>query len=141
MKSGYWNGVMTGFEKWFVTTNMTLVAFYDVGHLKGPVWRAQEENGFLVADNLEMNGENVLYIYPGFQVGLFGHFHYGEMVSARPVGITGFTCEHGMMRPHWNFMSHNSHEYTYDPAADEVLSLDPLLKDPLEEEWVEIQTR
>ena len=80
---------MTGYEKWFLTMNMTIVASFNRGNLQGPVWRMLEENGFLVANNLEMNGKEVLYIYPGFQLGLFGHFEYGKMVDAQPVYIEG----------------------------------------------------
>ena len=80
---------MTGYEKWFLTMNMTIVANFNQGNLQGPVWRMLEENGFLVANNLEMNGKEVLYIYPGFQLGLFGHFEYGKMVDAQPIYIEG----------------------------------------------------
>ena len=80
---------MRGYEKWFLTMNMTIVASFNQGNLQGPVWRMLEENGFLVANNLEMNGKEVLYIYPGFQLGLFGHFEYGKMVDAKPVYIEG----------------------------------------------------
>ena len=80
---------MTGYEKWFLTMNMTIIAKFNHGKLQGTVWRMLEENGYLVADNLEMTGPDVLYIYPGFQLGLFGHFENGKMVDATPVFIEG----------------------------------------------------
>ena len=80
---------MLGFEKWFLTMNMTLIANFEHGILNGEVWRPLEENGFLVSDNLEMDGQNVLYIYPGFKLGLYGHFDHGKMISAREVKILG----------------------------------------------------
>lgn len=64
-ENGYWNGPIQGYEKWFLTMNMTLVANFKHGKLIGSVWRLLEENGFMVSDNLEMDGKNVLYIYPG----------------------------------------------------------------------------
>ena len=82
---------------------MTLVAFFQQGKLKGPVWRLLEENGYLVADNLEMNGDSVLYIYPGLKFGLYGQFQYGQMVSGVPVKIIGFTCENGILKPYHEF--------------------------------------
>ena len=86
---GLWNGPMIGFEKWFLTMNMTLIANFDHGLLEGKVWKLLEENGYLVSDNLEMHGNEVLYIYPGFEMGLYGEFYYGKMVSAKPVEISG----------------------------------------------------
>jgi hypothetical protein len=53
----------------------------------------------------------------------------------------GFECESGMFRPIWSYMPHNSNEYTYDPAADGIMSMNPLMKDPLEEEYLEIYPR
>lgn len=72
-----------------MTMNMTMVAYYHQGHVQGPIWRLLEENGYLISDNLEMNGPNVLYIYPGLGLGLYGHFEHGQMRSAQPVNITG----------------------------------------------------
>ena len=88
-KNGLWHGIMLGFEKWFLTMNMTLIANFEHGFLNGEVWKPLEENGFLVSDNLEMDGQNVLYIYPGFNLGLYGHFDHGKMISAREVKILG----------------------------------------------------
>ena len=89
VRDGLWNGIMIGYEKWFLTMNMTIIAKFNHGKLQGTVWRMLEENGYLVADNLEMNGPDVLYIYPGFQLGLFGHFENGKMVDATSVFIEG----------------------------------------------------
>lgn len=68
---------------------MTMIAYYDHNQLKGPVWRLLEENGYLISDNLEMNGDKVLYVYPGLYFGLFGRFSDGKMISAKPVVVTG----------------------------------------------------
>merc|ERR1712156_496509 len=65
VRNGFWHGIMTGYEKWFLTMNMTIIAKFNHGKLQGTVWRMLEENGYLVADNLEMTGPDVLYIYPG----------------------------------------------------------------------------
>jgi len=144
VQNGFWNGIMIGYEKWFLTMNMTIIAKFNHGKLQGKVWRMLEENGYLVANNLEMTGPDVLYIYPGFQMGLFGQFENGKMVDATPVFIEGFQCEDGMMKPTWKFMPHQNH-FSYDPAAgtnssdSNFLSSNPLLKDPLEDYWVEFQ--
>lgn len=94
---------MRGFERWFLTTNMTIVAHYDAGQLKGPVWRLLEENGFLVSDSLQMDGPDVLYVYPGFKIGLYGQFKHGEMFAAKPVNI------HGKCRALHKFISIHVH--------------------------------
>lgn len=47
--------------------------------------------------------------------------------------------EHGVMRPLWKFMEGNKATYTYDPSSKTQLASNPLLKDPLEEYWVDIQ--
>ena len=87
--NGLWHGPVIGFEKWFLTMNMTLIANFNHGQLIGEVWKPLEENGYLVSDNFEMHGKNVLYIYPGFELGFFGEFNYGKMVAAKPVKILG----------------------------------------------------
>ena len=69
--------------------NMTMIAQFQNGELIAPVWRLLEENGFLIANNLEMNGDDVIYIYPGFELGLYGRFEFGKMVDAKPVFIEG----------------------------------------------------
>ena len=136
-----WNGVWTGFEKWFSHMNMTLVVNFNHGLLEGPVWKMKEENGFMVSDNIEMNGSNVLYIYPGLEIGLFGVFTNSEMVSAKPVKIEGFQCVHATMKPIWTaIISDDDDEvFSFDPSGDGIMSLDPLLKDPLESGWLEVQ--
>merc|ERR1711983_564896 len=118
--------------------NMTLIAYYQKGRLQGPVWRLLEENGFLVSDNLESNGTS-MYIYPGLKFGLYGEFSKGKMVSAKPVKITGFTCLNEMLKPQFEFYD-NVNEFAYDPASSDKLSSNPTLRDPLEEEFLEVQT-
>ena len=138
VKNGYWDGIATGHQKWFLTMNMTLIAYYQKGRLQGPVWRLLEENGFLVSDNLESNGTS-MYIYPGLKFGLYGEFSKGKMVSAKPVKITGFTCLNEMLKPQFEFYD-NVNEFAYDPASSIKLSSNPTLRDPLEEEFLEVQT-
>ena len=61
--------------------------------------------------------------------------------------FAGFQCEHGMMKPSWKFMEEDQNHFSYDPAtatdssSSEFLSSNPLLKDPLENYWVEVQER
>ena len=118
--------------------NMTLIAYYQKGRLQGPVWHLLEENGYLVSDNLESSGTSI-YIYPGLKLGLYGEFSNGKMVSAKPVKITGFTCQFDMLKPQFEFYD-NVNEFAYDPASTDKLSSNPTLKDPLEEEYLEVQT-
>ena len=59
----------------------------------------------------------------------------------------GFQCEHGIMKPSWIFMPENQNHFHYDPASvtnsinSDLLSSNPLLKDPLEDFWVEVKER
>ncbi len=142
MKDKLWHGYAKAYQKWFLTFNMTLLAKFHQGHLQAPVWQMKEENGFLISDNMEMDGPHVLYIYPGLKLGLQGHFDNGKMIGARPVEILSFQCTaSGMMKPIWKFIEGNSDEFSYDPAKEGQVSSNPLLKDPLEDFWVEVQTR
>ncbi len=70
---------------------MTLIAKFDHGSLATdtPVWTLLEENGFIVSDNLEVTGSDIVYIYPGLKFALRGQFVNKEMVSARLVTIDG----------------------------------------------------
>ena len=51
------------------------------------------------------------------------------------------------MKPRWKFMPAQQNHFSYDPAAgtnssdSNFLSSNPLLKDPLEDYWVEIRER
>ena len=42
------------------------------------------------------------------------------------------------MVPKWSYMSGNTQEYSYDPATSEILSKFPLLKDPLEDSYLDV---
>ena len=136
--NGLWDGPLIGFQKWFLTLNMTLIANYQNGVLQGKVWKPLEENGYLISDNLQMHGKDVLYIYPGFQLGFHGEFNYGKMVTARPIRIKGYSCDQNVMVPHWEYLPENSQIYSYDQASLERLSKYPTLKDPLEEFYLEV---
>ena len=78
-------------------------------------------------------------LFPGLKLGLYGEFTNGKMVSAKPVKISGFTCQFDMLKPQFEFYD-NVNEFAYDPASTDKLSSHPTLKDPLEEEYLEVQT-
>ena len=45
------------------------------------------------------------------------------------------------MYPAWKFSETNSNSYFYDPPTDESVSSTPLIRDFLEEMWVEAHPR
>ena len=65
----------------------------------------------------------------------------------RIFAYSGFQCKHGIMKPTWKFMPENQNHFHYDPASvtnsinSDFLSTNPLLKDPLEDYWVEVKER
>ena len=76
----------------------------------------------------------------GFELGLHGSFDGGSMVEARPVDIDGYSCtERGTsVEPIVGDVIGNDF-YTNDASTTSKLTSQPLLVDPLEQRFVEVQ--
>ena len=76
----------------------------------------------------------------GFEIGLEGTFDEGKMIEAKPIQIDGYSCRgNGPILEPMIGKSIGESIYTRDVSTSERLTLQPLLKDPLEDVFVEVQ--
>ena len=77
------------------------------------------------------------FIYPDFKTALLGSFSSGEMVAAKEVSVAGYDEESDSL----SFVPSRSPSaiFTYDPSEGDIMSSDPMLKDPYESRLAEIR--
>ncbi len=82
---------------------------------------------------------NIFFVL-GFEIGLEGTFQLGEMVKARPVIIDGYLCRmNGSILDPIVGRVIRDDIYVRDISTTDKITSNPLLKDPLEDIYVEVQ--
>ena len=86
-----------------------------------------------------ITGDDVAYLYPGYESALVGKFDNNFMVSAKYAHIKSAKCEDNFMTVEFEVPDEAGPEYTYDPSSNETIGKFPTLPDPYESETVEVR--
>uniref|UniRef100_A0A0K2UHP2 SET domain-containing protein n=3 Tax=Lepeophtheirus salmonis TaxID=72036 RepID=A0A0K2UHP2_LEPSM len=144
---GYFhNGVPHGFQREFGINEKLLLGkkslvffgrFYR-GIRRGFCWKGLFGGGFLVGnvdeETGEFSGPDLAYIYPDFKRVLRGSFKDGVLVSGRMCELNGCDVNKGIHMP--TFSHFYGQEYTFDNPTIKMIGLNPLIRDPYEEDNV-----
>ena len=77
------------------------------------------------------------FIYPDFATALLGSFNSGEMVATKEVSVAGY--DEGSDSLSFGPSTNPSTIFTYDPSEGDIMSSEPMLKDPYESRLAEIR--
>ena len=58
-----------------------------------------------VDDAGQYTGSQIAFLYPDHSTALFGEFHNGEMIKAKPARLCGIAFEGGVMSPSFEVIS------------------------------------
>ena len=58
-----------------------------------------------VDDAGQYSGSQIAFLYPGYSTALFGEFHKGEMVKAKPARLCGIDFMNGVLCPSFEIIS------------------------------------
>ncbi len=141
LHSWFSSGTVHGLGKLFNKNHrLKHVGWYSNGKLSGVVWNFCEGGGCLLgkvnAATGLMKGENIAFLFTDRQTALVGTFIKGRMSMANTCFIQSVVMrnEIGQLR----FTQPCGPIYEFDPGMTEHISLEPLLPDPYEVQYVKV---
>ena len=141
----------TGHAYSFANEGLAMLARFVGGvPVKGePVFRGmialQDNPGFLYGvtedtKSLNFTGDDVAYVYPNYESALVGRFEENVMKSARYSHVETYHCVNGVPRLTFREVTDRSlPSFEYDPPDNKTVSKTPLVRDPYEEELIEVR--
>ena len=128
---------MHGYSKLFDKDGtLRRVGWFSSGRLKGLVWLFLVGGGCLVGEVGVMGtmiGDDIAFLYPDRRTALLGTFAKGKMLVAQTAFVQMATvrdeiCQLKFTQPRGPF-------YSYDQSNRELISKEPLLRDPYEAQY------
>jgi len=139
------NGVKNGPSRAFGpcpkrSDNLWHVCNYRNGVMTGQFWRGSLGGGYTtgVAENNEISGESIAYIFPNLEDAIFGQFMKGKLVSGKSVKISEVTIQNGIAVPNFSDPVCKENQIR-DIATAYQISTTPLTPDSLEHSRVEVK--
>ena len=87
----------------------------------------------------KLTGDNIAYVYPDYKTVLVGTFEDKYMKSAFKSEILKVHCKDGLLQLDFSVPDPNSQEYKYDPPSHVSMGAMWYVKDPMEEELIELK--
>lgn len=136
---GYFHGPARG--SWIGFNEVNFIGHYKSGLPTGVVWTKMVGGGWMVGcvdDSGQYTGSQIAFLYPDYSTALFGTFHNGEMIKARPARISRIVIKDGVMCPTFDVVS-SDREYSYLPSTRDEIRLPHHWRDPYEEQVMEVR--
>jgi len=119
---------------------VNFIGNYYAGLPSGVVWTKMIGGGWMVGrvdDSGQYTGSQIAYLYPDNSTALFGEFHNGEMIKAKPARLCGIVFVGGVLSP--SFQVTCDREYSYLPSTRDEIRLPLHWRDPYEEQLLEVR--
>jgi len=141
------DGLRHGFSRAFGpcpnrSDNLWHVGRYRHGDMVGRFWRGCLGGGYItgIAENNDISGDNLTYIFPNLIDGVSGEFFKGKLVTGELVKLCSVEIVDGIAVPEFRRNeSKNLSKVTRDISTAFEISKTPLVPDKLEHDRVEVK--
>ena len=138
-------GVLHGFSRHYERKchghRLSTFGYYHNGIPFGIWYKLIDGGGAIVGpvdDEGQLSGPDITYLYPDCQTALMGQFEDGELKQAQAVTLKCVVEENNMMIP--LFSEPQGSMYAREVSELHRMTTTPLLPDPYEQEWVQVQS-